>query len=170
MLKRREASPNWKLWGVVDWRSNQWAAPDEIRWDHAAYWMRDALGWIPEDCELSSIDQVHLALQRFDPLVSRLAAGMDRPHAQFIPQLDQRRNGALLQEISGFERVADSVMTLLQLRGIAAVEPNQEDMVFESLAVMTKLQQALSNEVRTRECYSSLRCIGYMENILVSTC
>ena len=57
-------------------------------------------------------------------------------------------------------------MTLLQLRGIAAVESSLEDMVFESLAIMTKLRQALSNEVRTREFASATRCIGYMENIL----
>ena len=163
LLKRREAKPNWKLWGVVEWNRT---ALDEIRWDHAAYWMRDALGWIPEDSELSPIEQVSLALRRFDPLISQLAVGIDRPHSQFIPQLDQQREGKLLQEISGSQWPTVSAITLLQLRGLAAAMANHGDIVFESLSIMTKFQQALSNQVRLLEFSNALRSIGRMEVVL----
>ena len=110
---------------------------------------------------------MHLALQRFDPLIRSLAAGIDRPHAQFIPQLDQRRNGELLKEMTlKLQATVDKATQFLKLRGMAAAESRQGDPVFESLAIMTKFHKAMTNEVRLHDHVVALRCLERMGPVL----
>ncbi len=60
----------------------------------------------------------------------------------------------------------DTATQLLILRGMAAAESRQGDLVFESLAIMTKFHQAMSNEVRLKEYTVALSCLERMEPVL----